>query len=49
MRASPQLCVFACILTLVVVGCRTSDPVGPEVQREAALAEDPCYPNMTPC
>lgn len=50
MRAASQLCVFACILTLLVVGCSAGEPVGPGgVEREAAPSGDPCYPNTTPC
>lgn len=50
MRAASQLYVFACILTLLVVGCRAGDPVGPETaRREAAVSDDPCYPDLTPC
>ena len=50
MRAASQIYVFACILTLLVVGCSAGGPVGPETfEREAALADDPCYPNSTPC
>lgn len=50
MRAASQLCVFACILTLLVVGCSAEEPVGPgSVEREAAPSGDPCYPNTTPC
>lgn len=50
MRAASQLYVFACILTLLIVGCSAGDPVGPGVvEREAAPSDDPCYPNTTPC
>ena len=49
MRVVSQLYVFACILTLLTVGCSAGDPVGPEaVEREAALSDDPCFPNATP-
>jgi hypothetical protein len=50
MRAVTELCVVACILTSLAIGCRAADTVGPETtEREAALSEDPCYPNATPC
>lgn len=50
MRAVSQLYVLACILTLLIVGCRAGSPVGPDpAEREAAPSGDPCYPNVTPC
>jgi len=50
MRVVSELYVFACILTLLTVGCSAGDPVGPAaVEREAALSDDPCFPNATPC
>jgi hypothetical protein len=50
MRAASQLYVFACMLTLLFVGCSAADPVGPgPAQREAVPAGDPCYPNASPC
>ena len=50
MRAATELCVIACILTSLAVGCSAAGPVGPETaEREAALSGDPCYPNTTPC
>lgn len=50
MRASSLRYVFACMLTILSVGCRAADPVGPEaVERETAPAGDPCDPNLSPC
>jgi hypothetical protein len=50
MRATTELCVFACILTLLTAGCRAAGPAGPETaERETALSDDPCYPNASPC
>lgn len=50
MRVVTELCVFACILTLLTAGCRAADPVGPDTaERQAAVSDDPCYPNASPC
>jgi hypothetical protein len=50
MRVMTRLYVFACMLTLLTVGCSARDPVGPgAVERDAAPSDDPCFPNATPC
>jgi hypothetical protein len=50
MRAAILRYVLACMLTILCVGCRAGDPVGPEpALRETAPAGDPCNPNLSPC
>jgi hypothetical protein len=54
MRATFALCAIALVGTLLAVGCGGAGPVSPQDGREAAdrrpaPADDPCYPNLTPC
>ena len=50
MRVASQLYVFACILTLLTVGCSAGEPVGPgDIEREEAPSDDPRLPHATPC
>lgn len=50
MRAASLRYVLACMVTILSVGCRAAEPVGPETgERPAAPAGDPCDPSLSPC